>query len=100
MGDNELTEALVELPGWERVGDKLSKSFLTRNFVDAVEFIRELSEMAEAECHHPDIHLTQYKHLEVVYWSHDCGEAGGLTQNDIICAAKTDVLWIQHAVLG
>ena len=42
--------------------------------------------LAEAEGHHPDLHLS-FGRVGVVLWTH---AAGGLTENDFILAAKID----------
>ena len=43
--------------------------------------------VAEAEGHHPDLHLVGYRNVAVELWTH---AAGGLTENDFILAAKID----------
>ena len=37
--------------------------------------------------HHPDLHLTGYRHLEIVLTTH---AIGGLSENDFILAAQLD----------
>jgi hypothetical protein len=44
---------------------------------------------AEAEGHHPDLHLTGYRHLKIELTTH---AIGGLSDNDFILAAKIDAL--------
>jgi 4a-hydroxytetrahydrobiopterin dehydratase len=39
--------------------------------------------------HHPDLHLTGYKNLKVVLYTH---ALGGVTENDLIVAAKINQL--------
>jgi len=51
-----------------------------------VELIDRIAPIAEAEGHHPDLHLS-YGSLRVDLWTH---AAGGLTENDFILAAKID----------
>ena len=45
--------------------------------------------IAEDEVHHPDLHLTGYKNLKVVLYTH---ALGGVTENDLIVAAKISQL--------
>jgi 4a-hydroxytetrahydrobiopterin dehydratase len=47
-----------------------------------------VGELAEAEDHHPDIHLAWGK-VKVVVWTH---KIDGLSDNDFILAAKADRL--------
>ena len=51
---------------------KLQRKFQTKNWKCAVEFINLASEIAESEMHHPDIHLTSYKNVEVIIYTHFC----------------------------
>jgi 4a-hydroxytetrahydrobiopterin dehydratase len=41
--------------------------------------------VADAEGHHPDLHLRSYNHVAVELSTH---AVGGLTENDFIMAAK------------
>lgn len=80
---------LESLPGWKLVesGKEIEKKWTVKNFVAALEFANRIGEMAEAEQHHPDLHLTGYRHLRVVLSTH---AIGGLSMNDFIMAAKIE----------
>ena len=43
--------------------------------------------VAEAEDHHPDLHLTAYRDVALELWTH---AVGGLSENDFILAARID----------
>ncbi|WP_436717225.1 4a-hydroxytetrahydrobiopterin dehydratase [Roseiconus lacunae] len=58
-----------------------------KTFVRAVEMINRITEVAEREQHHPDLHLTGYRHLKIVLTTH---AIGGLSENDFILAAQID----------
>ena len=45
------------------------------------------AQIAEAEDHHPDLHLAGYRNVTIEMWTH---AVGGLTENDFILAAKID----------
>lgn len=75
--------------GWEIVkGHHLEKKFEFPDFATALEFTNKVGSIAESEGHHPDIHLAWGK-VRVVIWTHD---AGGLTENDFVLAAKIEQL--------
>jgi len=57
------------------------------HFVQAISLVNQIAEIAEDEQHHPDLHLTGYRHLEIVLTTH---AIGGLSENDFIVAAKID----------
>ncbi len=59
-------------------------------FLDAVALIQKIASIAEAEDHHPDLHLTNYKKLTIELSTH---AIGGLSENDFILAAKIDQLF-------
>ena len=77
-------------PGWqivEREGhQELTRTFRFKGFLPGVRLVDAIGDLAEAEGHHPDLHLS-YGSLRVDLWTH---AAGGLTDNDFILAAKMD----------
>jgi 4a-hydroxytetrahydrobiopterin dehydratase len=87
----EVHSQLQLLPGWELQpsGTAIAKRWKRKDFVEALDFCRRIGELAEAEGHHPDLHLTGYRHVEVVLTTH---AIGGLSLNDFILAAKIDDL--------
>ncbi len=84
---------LAELRGWELVeGKRLRKTVTCANFLAAVGLIQRIAPIAEAEDHHPDLHLTGYRRLTIELSTHSIG---GLSENDFILAAKLDQLMTQ-----
>ena len=81
---------LQQVKGWELLEAKaLRKKLTAKNFLEAVDWIQKIAPIAESEDHHPDIHLTGYKHLTIELSTH---AIGGLSENDFILAAKIDKL--------
>ncbi len=78
-------------PGWEVTADQLRirRRWKARNFTSAIVFFNQVTELAESEGHHPDLHLTSYREVEIEIWTH---AIGGLSENDFILAAKIDTL--------
>ena len=82
---------LQDLRGWELVeGRVLRKTLTCKDFLDAVNVIQRIAPVAEAEDHHPDLHLTGYRRLTIDLSTH---AIGGLSENDFILAAKLDQLF-------
>lgn len=76
-----------QLADWEVPENReLSKRFTFPDFRTALDFVNRVGEVAEQEGHHPDLYLSWGK-VEVKTSTHD---AGGLTENDFILAAKVD----------
>jgi len=81
---------LRDLQGWELVeGKAIRKTVKCKDFLDAVNLIQRIAPIAEAEDHHPDLHLTNYRKLTIEISTH---AIGGLSENDFILAAKIDQL--------
>lgn len=84
-------QQLLELPGWylTHQDQRIRKDWEVKNFVAGLDFFNRVGELAEAEAHHPDLHLVGYKNLSIEIWTH---AIGGLSENDFILAAKIDGL--------
>jgi 4a-hydroxytetrahydrobiopterin dehydratase len=88
----ETDDALSALTLWKAtIGDthveNISRSFTARNFQSALDAINDIGQIAEREGHHPDIHLTSYREVEIVLSTHSLG---GVTKNDIALAKMLD----------
>ena len=67
-------------------------------------FFNALSEIAEEEGHHPDVHLTSWRNVRVDLSTH---AIGGLSMPDLVLAAKIDALpvecspkWLRESGVG
>jgi 4a-hydroxytetrahydrobiopterin dehydratase len=92
VSDDELIDLLSQVPDWTlQTRDKvkvLERSYRFKNYKLAWAFANKVSELAEAEFHHPTI-LLEWGNVTVTWWTHSIA---GLHKNDFICAAKTDQL--------
>ncbi|OGI71706.1 pterin-4-alpha-carbinolamine dehydratase [Candidatus Nomurabacteria bacterium RIFCSPHIGHO2_02_FULL_35_13] len=75
-----------EVSGWilDEKALKISKEFKFKDFVEAVDFVGRVADVAEEEGHHPDIHIF-YNKVLLELSTHSIG---GLSENDFILAAK------------
>lgn len=82
---------LQRLAGWRLAPDgrRIRKDWKVKHFLAGLDFFRRVGELAEAEGHHPDLHLESYRHVWIEIWTH---AIGGLSENDFILAAKIDQL--------
>jgi 4a-hydroxytetrahydrobiopterin dehydratase len=80
----------AQVPKWKLRKDepRLWREYTFKDFARAMKFVNKVAEIAEAENHHPDIHI-HYNKVKLVLWTHDIG---GLSENDFIVAAKVDGL--------
>jgi 4a-hydroxytetrahydrobiopterin dehydratase len=80
-----------ELSGWELVREGthlIRKEIRFNKYLDGIDFASNVAALADAEDHHPDMHVF-YKKVVVELSTH---AVGGLSVNDFILAAKIDSL--------
>lgn len=85
----ELDAALAALPHWQSDGLAIERRFAFTDFHRTMAFVNMLAAMANEQDHHPDLQVS-YGACGVRWSTHS---AGGITANDLICAARTDALF-------
>jgi 4a-hydroxytetrahydrobiopterin dehydratase len=87
---------LANLPGWRLThnNQRIRKDWTVKNFLTGLAFFQEIAKVAEADAHHPDLHLEGYRNVSIELWTH---AIGGLSENDFILAAKIDQLATRFA---
>jgi 4a-hydroxytetrahydrobiopterin dehydratase len=83
-----LTAQLAVLPGWAVADGALQRCFGFPDFQRTIGFVNALARMANAQDHHPDLQVS-YARCTVRWSTHS---SRGISLNDFICAALTDVL--------
>ncbi len=86
---------LRAVPGWELAtdGQRLRRSWRAKDFMTALDFFNRIAAIAEAEDHHPDLHLSAYRDVTIELWTH---AVGGLSENDFILAARISQLPLEE----
>jgi 4a-hydroxytetrahydrobiopterin dehydratase len=92
---DESQRQLTKLNGWQLVhdGKRIRKDWTVKNFMAGIKFFNQVAELAEADGHHPDVHLEGYRKVWIELSTH---AIGGLSENDFILAAKIDQLPIEE----
>lgn len=74
---------------WKLCDDstKITRTYTAKNFQSAMDSLTEIGKIAERENHHPDMHLTGYRNVEIVLFTHSLG---GISLNDIAMAKMID----------
>lgn len=88
MDDATINTHLTTLSGWTRVGNEIRKTYTFRNYHETMAFVNATAWVSHQQDHHPDMGV-HYNRCVVAYSTHD---AGGITLNDFICAAKIEAL--------
>jgi 4a-hydroxytetrahydrobiopterin dehydratase len=91
---DEAERLLRDLPGWRLTDDgiRIRRQWVVKHFMAGMDFFGRVAGLAEAEGHHPDLHLVGYRNVAIELWTH---AIGGLSENDFITAAKIDQLPIE-----
>ncbi len=95
LNDQELENALKEMaPEWKRDTNEKKVPFIYRihhapSFMQGIDFVGKVAQMAEDNNHHPDI-IINYKRITVRYWTHT---VAGVTLADVQMAQKIDSLF-------
>jgi 4a-hydroxytetrahydrobiopterin dehydratase len=91
LSPTEVSGLLRQVPEWRLTpdGQRIRREWLVKDFLTALDFFNRIGAIAEAEDHHPDLHLVGYRNVAVELWTH---AIGGLSENDFILAAKIDQL--------
>ncbi len=79
---------LRDLPGWELAGKEIAKTYKFSNYYETLAFVNATAWISHHEDHHPDLEVG-YNKCRVRYSTHSIG---GLSENDLICAAKVQAL--------
>ena len=83
-----IDEAFRTLAGWALADGALEKMFRFADWRATMAFVNAVSDVANEVDHHPDLELG-WGRCTVRWSTHD---AGGITQNDLACAARTELL--------
>ncbi len=90
---DEINAYKRQIPEWDVVTvqgtQSLKRTFGFKNFKQALVFVNQVSELAEAEYHHPTL-ILNWGRVEVLWTTH---KIKGLHKNDFSMAARTDELY-------
>jgi 4a-hydroxytetrahydrobiopterin dehydratase len=86
---DEIAAQLAELGQWQLRDGAIERVFGFANFHEVMDFVNAVAAMVHGEDHHPDIALG-YNRCTIRWNTHS---VGGISDNDFICAAKTDAIF-------
>jgi len=91
LGRAQAQELMAQLNAAWRLADEahsLKREFRFRDFYRTMSFVNALAHLANIEDHHPDLEVG-YNYCRVSFTTH---AVRGLSENDFVCAAKTDLI--------
>lgn len=89
LTDEQIQTHLETVAEWSLdSAGKLTRTFKRKHFMDGLNFVNLVAELAEKAEHHPDVLLT-WPSVTVSLTTHD---VGGLSEKDFALAAQIDAL--------
>ncbi|MDQ3402528.1 MAG: 4a-hydroxytetrahydrobiopterin dehydratase [Actinomycetota bacterium] len=86
LSENEIRTALGTLPDWRLADGALVRDVELAGFVQAIQVVNRIAEIAENDNHHPDIDI-RWRTLTFRCSTHS---AGGITALDVSLAEEID----------
>ncbi|WP_433225121.1 4a-hydroxytetrahydrobiopterin dehydratase [Microtetraspora malaysiensis] len=92
LSEEEIASYLAELPGWEREGHAIARTF-KHTYHECVHLAMYVAAKAREVGHHPDVHIT-WQRIRFVVTTHDAGNR--LTTRDFALARHIDAIAAGH----
>jgi 4a-hydroxytetrahydrobiopterin dehydratase len=84
LTDEQVDAAARDLDGWERTDGALKRSVKFDAFLDGIDAVRRVGELAERKDHHPDIDI-RWRTVTFALVTHS---EGGITDKDVQMARE------------
>jgi 4a-hydroxytetrahydrobiopterin dehydratase len=88
LTQDQIDEQLELHADWSQLNDSITRTYQLNDFVQSMEFVNRVAEIAEDVQHHPDI-LIRWSKVTLTLSTHD---AGGITEKDFDFAKRADGL--------
>ncbi len=89
MSAAQVSAQLAVLDGWSTDGKAIERNFRFDDFRATMAFVNAVADLANEQDHHPEL-IVSYAACRVRFDTHS---VKGISVNDFICAAHTDVLY-------
>ncbi|RFC48744.1 MAG: 4a-hydroxytetrahydrobiopterin dehydratase [Verrucomicrobia bacterium] len=87
--EEELEQWMKKIPEWDLEDDCICRSFEFDSYMEGIDFVNGIAEIAEEADHHPDLEVS-YGMVDVTLTTHDLK---GLTEQDFLLAQKIDQMF-------
>jgi 4a-hydroxytetrahydrobiopterin dehydratase len=88
LSEAEVKRRLEDLPEWKRNGKALQRVVDFQEYLEAIDFVHIIAEIAEQANHHPDIEI-RHTRVSLFCTTHSCK---GITERDFELARKIEEL--------
>jgi len=89
LTSENIQSSLKSIPDWSLQDGEIIRTFAFQNFLQSLQFVNRVGDLAETAGHHPDIDI-RYNRVRLALVSHD---AGGLTDKDFSLALGCDAIY-------
>lgn len=89
LSDSDINAALEKLDGWQRDGDKITRTYEFDHYLAGIAFAAAAGTVAEGHGHHPDMYVG-WRKVQLDFTTHDIG--GKISQKDLDLAAAINAL--------
>lgn len=86
LSDHDVDVAAASLDGWHRLSGALRRSVKFDSFLDGIDAVQRVAELAERADHHPDIDI-RWRTVTFALVTHS---EGGITEKDLKLAREID----------
>ena len=87
--EDELEQWMKKIPEWDLEDDCICRSFEFDSYMEGIDFVNGIAELAEEADHHPDLEVS-YGMVDVTLTTHDLK---GLSEQDFLLAQKIDQMF-------
>ena len=88
LSDHDVDVAAASLNGWHRLSGALRRSVTFDSFLEGIDAVGRVAELAERSDHHPDIDI-RWRTVTFALVTHS---EGGITEKDVLLAREIDAV--------
>lgn len=92
MANNSLESIVIKkkaMEDWKETQQEITKTYSFKGFVEAIDFVNKVKDVAEKHQHHPDIYIHSYNKVKITLTTHS---EGRVTEKDYKVADEIDKL--------
>lgn len=89
MTAQAVSSQLALLSPWRLEGESIVRTYDFANYYQTIAFVNALAWVVHREDHHPELTVA-YNRCSVRFDTHSIG---GISENDFVCAAKSDAIF-------
>lgn len=73
---------------------KITRTFVAKDFAEAMQFGNRVAEVADSIGHHPNFHIDRFREVRLELFTHS---VNGVTEQDLVLAQKLDAITVAYS---